>query len=113
MILIPAEKIALIMPIELDGSPAVWGFQAYPEVRTETITISNILCNRVLPSNTRQGPNDAGELWVAYELGIVLKDSKPDLAGDTVWQVSNLSLTEPDAAVFEIPDGFSVTSGAN
>jgi hypothetical protein len=113
VILLRSGKVALVMPLAMEGTSPVWGFHDYPIIRTEATKILDIECNRVLLSKAREGPNDAGELWVNYDDGIVLKDIKPTPSGNSVWKVTSISLTDPDPAVFNIPEGFTVMDGGS
>ncbi len=116
VILLHAQKLALIMPVSLDGSPALWGFQNYPGMRIGEATIADIVCSKVQLSNSKDGlndvgndaGNDAGELWTNDEYGIVLKDVKPTEFGLVIWQVKKISFEEPDPEIFKIPEGLSV-----
>ena len=108
--LLRAEKIALVTPATLDGSADFWGFNGYPIGGNESVSLMEITCRRLLISNSERGPHDAGELWVAYDLGLALKDIKTTPDGDITWEVNSLSLTEPDPLVFEIPEGYSVNN---
>lgn len=110
IILVPSQKTALISPTRMDGTATYWGFDKFPIFEPESVSLINIPCRRVFLSNAREGPHDAGELWVAYDLGLVLKDVKPAPEGDIIWTITSLSLNEPDPASFKIPEGYSVTN---
>jgi hypothetical protein len=92
----------VVTPNEWLGTQTIEGFEA---VGRRTIF-------RYPPGTL--GGNDrlfviADEEWNSAELGIALfiKRSHPE-AGETVGAVRNVNLSEPDASVFRVPDGYRI-----
>jgi len=65
----------------------------------------------ILPAS---GSNDhlavvATEMWYSNALGLTLYSKVSDpRAGDTTYAITNLSLTTPDPALFQIPAGYTI-----
>ncbi len=88
----------------------MWGFNKKPTLTTESTTILGVTCNKVILSDGESGMTNAGEVWTANGLGIVMKDIKPVPGGTVVWIASSIEETEPAASVFEIPQGYKVAA---
>jgi len=105
-----ASKIAVIAPERMEDSHSMWGFNAKPTLTTESATILGVTCSKVILSDGESGMTNAGELWTANGLGIVMKDIKPVPGGTIVWIASSIEETEPAASVFEIPQGYKAAA---
>jgi hypothetical protein len=107
------SKIAVVSPVEIPDSPDSaprWGFNKFPTFTEESATILGVTCKKVMLSNDKTQSSSAGEIWIAYDLGIVMQDNKPQPAGSTVWRAVSIDRSEPDASVFDIPQGYHVAS---
>jgi hypothetical protein len=52
------------------------------------------------------------ERWYSPELQLVILSKRQDpLMGDTVFRLTGITRTEPDGALFEVPQGFTLTEG--
>jgi hypothetical protein len=107
------SKLAFVSPVKIPDSPDSaprWGFNKFPTFTEESAAILGVTCKKVMLSNDKTQPSSAGEIWIAYDLGIVMQDDKPQPAASTVWRAVSIDRSEPDASVFDIPQGYHVAS---
>jgi hypothetical protein len=104
------SKTAVMTPMKLDDSHPMWGFNKKSTPTNESAVLLGITCNRILLLAGDPASTDAGEVWTANDLGIVMKDIKPVPGGNLVWRATSIELAEPDIAVFEILPGYKVAS---
>jgi hypothetical protein len=100
------EKTALVMSFNLKESQPLWGFQAKPSYTTETREFFGVPCRKVFLSD--QNSVSAGEVWIAEDLGIVVEDIESLPGGEATWRAVSIQLTEPDKALFAIPEGYKI-----
>lgn len=98
----------LFIQEEVDEDITSWMFRSAGPVRfsEDRREILSVMCNRVVfipPGEERTGQS-AGHAWVSKELALVLEDE--DLSEDMTWQMTRLSLTEPDPALFNISPNY-------
>jgi len=106
-----ASKLAVVSPVKVPesaGSAPRWGFNKFPTFTEESAAILGVACKKVLLSNDKTQPSPAGEIWIAHDLGIVMQDDKPQATGSTTWRAVAIDQSEPEASVFEIPQGYHV-----
>jgi hypothetical protein len=106
-----ASKLAVVSPVKIPESAESaprWGFNKFPAFTDESASILGVLCKKVMLSNGKTQSSAAGEVWIAYDLGIVMQDSKPQANGSTIWRAVSIDQSEPAASVFEIPGGYKI-----
>jgi len=101
-----ASKMALTLQIALEGSFTTTGFRKYPLQTPDTAIVLNILCRRVLLFEDRMATQKAGEVWIAADLGIVMRDIEPTSTGLLRWEAQSITLSEPSGTLFEIPGNY-------
>jgi hypothetical protein len=72
-------------------------------------TIYGLECKRVFlqPIQTQLTEDAQGELWVAFDWGLVMLDVM-EMAGEELrWEVVRVDRIEPEASVFNVPEGFT------
>jgi hypothetical protein len=77
-----------------------------PAVRYADATVDG---RKVTKARAENGKGEAQELWTANDLGLVVfsKVSSPNLT--MAKSLRNIALKQPDASVFKVPAGFTVT----
>jgi hypothetical protein len=104
-------RAAVVSPYktpDAEDSGPRWGFHKFPTFTDESATILGVTCKKVLLSSDKARSSPAGDVWIAYDLGVVMQDDKPQGAGWTVWRAVSLDQSEPDPSVFQIPQGYRV-----
>jgi hypothetical protein len=78
-------------------------------------TIYGLKCKRVsllpippLPIRDQATENLQGETWVAFDWGLVMLDVTEMPTEELRWEVVRVEGIEPDPAVFEVPQGFTM-----
>lgn len=86
------------------GTQAVNGVSATGTRRTETIPAGAI--------GNQQPIQIVRETWISTDLKVpvMIKSSDPRF-GDMVMQLTNIAQTEPDAALFQVPSGYTIKTG--
>jgi hypothetical protein len=86
------------------GTQVINGFQATGTRTTRTLPAGAI--------GNQQAMQIVREAWVSIDLKVplLIKSSDPRF-GSTVMQLTNIVRTEPDASLFQVPAGYTVTAG--
>lgn len=104
IVLLPSRRVAI--KDELTGFTTA--YDELPYIGS-AVARAGIRCRQV---DIRQGASKSrmDEIWVSEELRVVLFDREVTEARVKLWQVIALEQVEPDAAIFEIPKEFQLTT---
>jgi hypothetical protein len=108
-----------------EHAPKAAGFGRRPQNEEVTTDLGTQTINGISAEGTRVTRTiPAGEMgnekpivmvterWYSPELETYVMTKRTDpLMGDTVFQLTNIQRTEPDASLFQVPSGFSVSQG--
>jgi len=89
-----------------EGRPAV---EQLGERDIEGVTATGMLVRHHIGS-AAEGLDVTSETWFARELGIALYVKNTDPKGESVIAISELDRSEPDPALFAVPDGYQLQS---
>jgi len=100
------RRLAIVIPIALQDSSSTIGFKKYPRPTHETATILNITCQKILLFEDKAATRNIGEVWIAEELAVVLRDVESSDAGSSKWEMVSIKFAEPSKSSFEIPSNY-------
>jgi hypothetical protein len=123
-VLNPATMTAFKTPVQMENTGAGHSKRhEAPDVQTEdlgTQVINGLAATgtrttRTIPAGAignQQAMRIVREVWVSLDLKIplLIKSSDPRF-GNTVMQLTNIVRAEPDASLFQVPGGYTVTEG--
>jgi hypothetical protein len=90
--------------VESLGKKSIEGIEAEGTRATVTIPVGEIGNDRVIEI--------VSERWFSPELQVVLQSKHSDpRMGDTIYRLTNIKRTEPDAALFKIPADYKMLEG--
>ena len=99
-----ADEAAGLLKKESLGTQVINGVSAEGTRMTRTVPAGKIGNDRAFQV--------VSERWYSPDLQIVVKSTRSDpQSGTTTYQVTNIQKTEPAAALFAVPAGYTVTAG--
>jgi len=100
----PAPNSAAVQPVTEDlGTMIIQGVEAHGQRITTDIPVGQIGNDGPLVSTV--------ESWVAPSLGLTMRQVRDDpQIGRQTWELVSLSLSEPDPALFRVPEGYRVVT---